>query len=128
MQRDLLSMDRDFIKLPMDWVDRIFTRLSFIYKDRWHPAISDEKEWILKSMWSTALGGLDADAIKRGIAVCESFPNSDIPNHIEFYHYAAGNKSPLQRNIIQKFERGSQEVASKYIAEIKSKLNKRGST
>lgn len=127
-------MERNFTKLPMEWVERIFERMECIYKDRWTSLVGNEgRKSILKTMWSTGLSGLDAHAIKKALSMCESFPHASIPTHIEFYHYAKGIRTPVRTSSV-KYQSpnapqpGNPEVAKEHLAKIREQLSSKCST
>lgn len=122
-------MDKKIIKLPLDWVERIFDRLYTIYGERWIDFHGNPKRKDLSlSQWSTGLSGLTPEEIKKALSMCETFPHADIPTVVEFYHYAKGIRvitkpKPIEQNL------GNKEVAKIYMDTIKSKLSiKRSST
>jgi len=126
-------MGRDFTRLPMEWVERIFERMECIYKNRWLEFVGNEnQQLILKTIWSTGLSGLDAIAIKKALSMCESFPHASIPTHIEFYHYAKGIRyikvpsHSLHHPMSLNEKKSDSELAKKYLSDIKQKL--KGST
>jgi hypothetical protein len=126
--KGIANMERDCSKIPIEWIERIFERMEQIYGDKWISHIGKhDRQRILKSIWSVALTGCNGHEIKRAIDICEAFPYSGIPTHVEFYHYAKGIRKPgHMRPPIE--SKGSYEVAKKYLDQIKNKLIIKGST
>jgi hypothetical protein len=86
-----MAMEKDFEKLPIEWVERIFVRLTEIYGERWTRLLKlPSSANMLKTMWSTALSGVSSEEIKRALNRCQAFPHEGPPTQIEFYHYAKG--------------------------------------
>ncbi len=120
-------MERNFTKLPMEWVDRIFDRMSCIYKDRWTKLYGDERNASLyKTIWSSGLSGLSVNEIKKALSMCEAYPYAQVPTHIEFYHYAKGIRVPSKSGRLAKNEpvAGNPEIAKQHLAQIKTILAK----
>jgi hypothetical protein len=86
-----MAMEKDFEKLPIEWVERIFVRLAEIYGVLWtRLLLSPNQIEFLKSTWCAALSGLTAPEIQKALTRCQAFPHEMPPNQIEFYHYAKG--------------------------------------
>lgn len=84
-------MEKNYIKMPMDWVERIFSRLLEIYGERWTALYGNPKERnMYTTQWSTGLSGLTPNEIRFALNHCRSLPHSHVPSVVEFYHYAKG--------------------------------------
>lgn len=120
-------MDGRLKVLPMDWVERIFQRLEAIYKEQWIKSIGrpDLKDLYL-TQWSSGLVGLTVNEIKRALAVCEYNAKHDMPNVVEFFHYAKGR--PYQ-GYVRKLDQKppNKELAKHHLDKIKSFLTKKSS-
>lgn len=107
-------MERNFNKLPTEWVDRIFERLACLYNDRSTNQLPNEgRKDLYKVIWSTGLAGLSVSEIRKAFSMCEAYPYAAIPNHIEFYHYAKGIRAPTKTGRLEKNEpmAGNPEVS-----------------
>lgn len=93
-----MSMDRAELskfKLPADWIDRIFLRLTEIYGEKF------TRQWtkpdymdLAKLQWQSGLYGLTSDEIKKVLNLCLNGFIQTPPNQIEFYHYGKNYKIP----------------------------------
>lgn len=117
-------MNRNFEKLSLDWVKRIFERLSVIYNDRWISSYGNPKtQDIYLSQWASGLSGLNADEIKKALAMCQAFSYANVPSVVEFYHYAKGIREISKpRPSFQ--DKSNKEISKRYIDQIKSNLSK----
>jgi hypothetical protein len=109
-------------KLPIEWIDRIFQRLTDIYGVKFTSKFSHpDKVDIEKARWRSGLYGLNSQEIKKVLNLCLNNEIREPPNVIEFYHYGKNYKSPPPPRVIIKT--ASPETASKYMDEIRKKLN-----
>ena len=77
---------KESYKLPAEWVDRIFLRLTEIYgvkfTGQWtKPDYMD----MAKTLWRGGLYGLNSAEIKHALSICLNSLNTP-PNAIEFFH------------------------------------------
>lgn len=116
-------------KLPMEWIDRIFMRLEYIYGKKWTEQFCDkDRERIYKVMWQSGLMNCTATEIKRAIDVCmkelEMLKDKANPPHmIEFWNYAKGHRIPHLTT--EKKMTANPQVARKAMDEINRKLGRR---
>lgn len=111
--------------LPLNWTERIFERLKWIFKEKWSDLYERNavRRGLYLQQWSSGLSGLTAIEIQRAISTCElsfiHFP----PTVVEFYHYAKKNINPPPRPKVDLVDLGSSPlVAKKYIQSIKNTL------
>ena len=74
-------------KLPPEWIDRIFTRLTDIFKEQWTEPLKDP--WrleIVKMQWGGGLYGLTGDEIRKALQDCRRM--NQPPTPMEFYSLA----------------------------------------
>lgn len=121
-------MKNSYKKLPESWVKRLFEVLSTIYEERWSNLYRNKKrEDIYIDQWSTALSGLSPEEIKLGIYRCQCYPYGDIPNCIEFYHYAKGIKEPSSKKSTH-ISVSISPIANNHIKQIKDSLRSKSAT
>lgn len=117
----------DNYKLPIEWIDRIFKRLTEIYGSQVTARFS--KSFYIdieKTRWQAGLYGVTADEIKHVLNLCQSGMIKELPNVIEFYHYCKGMKKPAPKKAEQFARTDAQKKTSAtYIKLILDKLNGR---
>ena len=117
----------DKYKLPLEWIDRIFQRLTDIYGSRFTTRFAKSFYVdIEKTRWQSGLYGVSAEEIKHVLNLCQTSMIKDAPNLIEFYHYCKGIKKPPEKKASQ-FVRtaASKKVSEKYLKLILDKLHGR---
>lgn len=117
----------DKFKLPEEWIDRIFKRLTEIYGDRFSSFFTSSfRIDIERSRWQSGLYGVTADEIKHVLSLCQQRIIKEPPNLIEFYHYCKGEKKPPMPTKTQFVRTESDKKASeKYLKLILDKLHGR---
>lgn len=117
----------DSFKLPLDWVNRIFSRFHEIWGDKYLEAFCSLNRFEMEqARWQAGLYGLGAQEIKKVLDMCKDGIIRDMPNVIEFYHYAKGNKAPPPSLPKPQAEfPASPTIAKQYINLIKDKLHGR---
>lgn len=111
-------------KLPAEWVERIFLRLSEIYGSKFENQFTKpEYVELEKYRWRGGLAGLNAAEIKNALNICLNHLNQP-PNVVEFYKYAKEyTPAPLKRPEPVKC---SPEKQAHYMQAIREKLNNAG--
>lgn len=113
-------------KLPEEWIERIFKRLTEIFGARFASLFLNLSYLEVEKMrWRSGLVGATADEIKHVLNMCKSGYIPDPPNVIEFFHYCKGHKPPLVKKPDLSFEKAKPEVAEKYLQLIMDKLHGR---
>ncbi len=65
-----LSTSQQQQSAPIQWIERIFTRMECFYGSRFADMWRQSNIATVKSIWSEALTGYSVDEIKRGLAEC----------------------------------------------------------
>ncbi len=112
-------------KLPMIWVDRIFSRFDDIFGEKFTRKFSKAEYRDLEKMqWASGLYGLNGDQIKSVLNLCLNNQIKEPPNVIEFYHYAKRWREPAPTPVIT--SKANPEIQSHYMQQIRTKLNGQG--
>jgi hypothetical protein len=82
--------------IPVEWVERIFHRLSEIFGIEFSQKIhkSDSYYQMQVTVWKNGLYGVTADEIKMVIELCRLKMVRRPPSVVEFYHYCKGHNLP----------------------------------
>lgn len=79
-------------KIPMDWIDKLFLCMEQFYGEKWYKMLGTIKPELWKSMWQSALTGLDYNTIKKTLKYYQweskKHPGYFPPHHLDFYHKA----------------------------------------
>lgn len=115
-------------EIPMTWIDRIFEHMETYFKDKWARHIFGDDRYmkVLKIQWKSALFGLKADEIKKGLNECRKIAeNGGEPNFfpIDFYMYCKGTEKPYLSKIKPYVKLASIDVSKENLNKIKNMLN-----
>lgn len=122
-------MDETNFKLPIEWIDRIFSRLNDIYGRRFLLKFNDPVICELERMrWQTALYGCNAEEIKKTLELCRAGQIKDPPHAIEFFHYCKGHKIGIPVVAKNTMTQPKKEIAEQYLKLIREKFHGRASS
>ncbi|HJY22914.1 MAG TPA: hypothetical protein VJ279_08525 [Hanamia sp.] len=114
------------LKLPVEWIDRIFKRLAEAYGERFaskflNPAYVEME----RSRWQSGLYGVTSDEIRRVLDMCRSGFITQPPTVIDFYHYCKGFKQPPSIKKVPPRNENDQVIGEQYLKLILDKLHGR---
>lgn len=89
------EIKRETFKCSIQWVDRVFQRLTEIYGEKFTGKFSKPEYMELeKERWRSGLYGLSGQEVKFVLNLCLNSKIKEPPNVIEFYHYGKQWKQP----------------------------------
>ncbi len=115
-------------KIPMEWIDKLFDCMAQFYGERWaRNFTAPNAEKFAKAMWQSALHGSTYDQIKAGLVLVKrgaQEPGSLPPHPLEFFRYSKGESEPaITYYKPSNQQRGSVEVATEHLSDIRHKLS-----
>lgn len=112
------------LKLPKEWIERIFTHLDKIYHGNWKSSFHSEKEYELSIIvWQSGLCDLTVNEIKTALLRCQEFHDRRIKNWCEFHKFAKGHAFEVtarpNKPIIS-----DKKIAEEHLSSIRKKLGR----